>query len=447
MDVARSFHPPSSSCEAHILIIGAGITGLVLAQALKKASIPFTVFERDPHVSFRGKGWGLTIHWSLQTFISLLPQHLVDRLPEVYVDRQASERGENGNFLFFDLRSGEARWKVPPNKRIRLSRERLRSLLLEGLDVQWSKRLASFTTSLPTSTKSDTPTITVHFTDSTTYTGTLLIGADGVHSCVRSTLLSYHHTPDSQKITTYHLPIRLLGVSVPYPASLALKLRALDPFFFQGGDPATNAFMYFSFLSSPGNYPVSEDSAARDTYECQIIISWPYRSGFRGEKEPLDVPEDHEERVKVMKKLADGWAEPFRECVLSIPEKGTAVTAITLEDFVPSEGIWDNLGGRVTLVGDAAHAMTMFRGEGANHGITDVAILLESLLPNLSRPSSSSSASLEHAIHTYEREMIRRTAPAVLTSRRACMDAHDYNRIDDQSPLISRRLMVTEEER
>lgn len=136
MDVAPSFHPPSTSCEAHILIIGAGITGLLLAQALKKASIPFTVFERDPHVSFRGKGWGLTIHWSLQTFISLLPQHLVDRLPEVYVDRQASERGENGNFLFFDLRSGEARWKVPPNKRIRVSRERLRSLLLEGLDVQ-----------------------------------------------------------------------------------------------------------------------------------------------------------------------------------------------------------------------------------------------------------------------------------------------------------------------
>lgn len=117
--------------------------------------------------------------------------------------------------------------------------------------------------------------------------------------------------------------------------------------------------MYFSFLSSPGNYPDAEEKEAKDMYECQIIISWPYRSGFRGEKEPLDVPKDHEERVKVMKKLAGGWAEPFRECVLSIPEQGTVVTAITLEDFVPSEGMWDNLGGRMTLVGDAAHAMTM----------------------------------------------------------------------------------------
>lgn len=122
--------------QANILIVGAGITGLVLAQALKKHGVTFSVFERDPDVSARGRGWGLTIHWSLDTFISLLPQHLVDRLSEAYVDPEASKRGENGNFLFFDLSSGETRWKVPPNKRIRVSRERLRALLLEGLDIQ-----------------------------------------------------------------------------------------------------------------------------------------------------------------------------------------------------------------------------------------------------------------------------------------------------------------------
>lgn len=127
---------PAPSHQAHVLIIGAGITGVVLAQALRKHGIAFTIFERDRDVSARGRGWGLTIHWSLDTFISLLPQHLVDRLPETYVDPEASKQGENGNFLFFDLRSGETRWKVPPNKRIRVSRERLRALLLDGLDVQ-----------------------------------------------------------------------------------------------------------------------------------------------------------------------------------------------------------------------------------------------------------------------------------------------------------------------
>lgn len=129
-----------TSPKPHVLIIGAGITGLVLGQALKKHGIPFTIYERDHDVAARGRGWGLTIHWSLRTFLSLLPQHLIDRLPETYVDPQASARGENGNFLFFDLQSGEALWKVPPSERMRLSRERLRALLLDGLDVQVNTR-------------------------------------------------------------------------------------------------------------------------------------------------------------------------------------------------------------------------------------------------------------------------------------------------------------------
>ena len=135
---SKIFEGPTPCRQPHILIIGAGITGLLLAQVLKKHSIPFTIFERDPSPSFRGRGWGLTIHWSLDNFISLLPQHLVERLPSTYVDPEASARGENGSFTFFDLQTGEARWKVPPAKRIRVSRERLQALLLDGLDTQVS---------------------------------------------------------------------------------------------------------------------------------------------------------------------------------------------------------------------------------------------------------------------------------------------------------------------
>lgn len=68
--------------------------------------------------------------------MSLLPQDLVDKLPETYVNPEAAQRGEDGNFLFFDLRAGERKWSVPPNKRIRVSRQRLTRLLLQGIDVQ-----------------------------------------------------------------------------------------------------------------------------------------------------------------------------------------------------------------------------------------------------------------------------------------------------------------------
>lgn len=125
----------STHDETHIIIIGAGVTGLVLAQALQRHGIPFTIFERDPDPSYRGRGWGLTVHWALDTFLALLPQNIIDRLPETYVNPVAVAAGEKGHFPFFDLRTGECKSQLPSPKRIRVRRERLRTLLMEGIDV------------------------------------------------------------------------------------------------------------------------------------------------------------------------------------------------------------------------------------------------------------------------------------------------------------------------
>ena len=62
-----------------------------------------------------------------------------------------------------------------------------------------------------------------------------------------------------------------------------------------------------------------------------------------------------------MKRLAAGWVEPFRSIVLDIPEDAET-KVISLEDWLPPTrkvDMWDNMGGKVTLAGDAAHAMVM----------------------------------------------------------------------------------------
>lgn len=62
-----------------------------------------------------------------------------------------------------------------------------------------------------------------------------------------------------------------------------------------------------------------------------------------------------------MKRLAAGWVEPFRSIVLDIPFNAVA-KVIALEDWPPpirKEDMWDNRDGKVTLAGDAAHAMVM----------------------------------------------------------------------------------------
>lgn len=79
------------------------------------------------------------------------------------------------------------------------------------------------------------------------------------------------------------------------------------------------------------------------------------------------------------------------------------------------------------------------RGDGANQGIMDISVLLSNILPLL---TTIPPAQMKAAVDAYEDEMITRAAPAVLTSRRACLEAHDYQCITDKSPLVSMRAMV-----
>lgn len=59
-----------------------------------------------------------------------------------------------------------------------------------------------------------------------------------------------------------------------------------------------------------------------------------------------------------MRSFATGWVNPFGSMVRDIPDDAD-VKLIALEDWPPPSEGWNNMGGRVTLLGDAAHAMTM----------------------------------------------------------------------------------------
>lgn len=262
---------------------------------------------------------------------------------------------------------------------------------------------------------------------SQTVEGSMLVGCDGARSLVRSSLF-----PDPAVHSNYSLPVRLLGASTIYPGSMAAGARALDPFFFQGGDPETNAAHWFSFLDSP-----SSSGRGDDSRDCQILVSWPYRANFMGREAPLEVPAKGAERIHLMKSISAAWSEPFRSIFESLPEEADVKT-ISLEDWVPPKEGWTAQ--NAVLVGDSAHAMTMYRGEAANHGIADVHLLVSQIVPVL----QAQRGSLALACQAYTAGMVDRAAPAVKLSRQACLDAHVYERIDDGSPLMMKRAVGIE---
>lgn len=90
---------------------------------------------------------------------------------------------------------------------------------------------------------------------------------------------------------------------------------------------------------------------------CQMMVSWPY-SGEAAD----EMPETQTARRERIRQLAMNWNETFRDLVYSIPET-TELREIVLEDWPPVQGRWDNHNGRVTLVGDAAHCMTMCKSQ------------------------------------------------------------------------------------
>jgi hypothetical protein len=84
--------------------------------------------------------------------------------------------------------------------------------------------------------------------------------------------------------------------------------------------------------------------------------------------------------------------------------------------------------------------MTMYRGEGANHAIVDVLEMNEKVLPYLNIGREA----LRGAVCEFEKGVVERTRPAVLASRQACLDAHNWERLMNTkppSPLLTRREM------
>jgi salicylate hydroxylase len=391
----------------HVGIVGGGIGGLALAQGLKKAGIGVALYERDRTPTDRLQGY--RVHISPKGSAALhecLPAELFDIFAAT-----CSVRNDGFRFLsekMEELLSIEVRGDARAIERHRsASRITLRNVLLSGLKgiVQFGKTFTHY---------EETPEgpIKLNFADGSTAACAVLVGADGGNSRVRHQFL-----PHAQRIDTgavgiaakamltdenrRRLPPRVLErtsmVMSPGRRSMFIGLHE-----FADNAPAAP-------FAGAATEPASQPSGALFDNTTSYVF-WAYgglrRDLERGRRLEELAPPDLQRLV--LDRIRN-WHPDYSVLVCaSDPSTFNVVGFKTSVAVAP----WQTQ--RITLIGDAIHSMTPYRGIGANIALRDAALLCRNL-----KDAALGNSEIEAAISDYERQMREYGFAAVRASLQA----------------------------
>ncbi|KAH9211598.1 hypothetical protein DL95DRAFT_510811 [Leptodontidium sp. 2 PMI_412] len=375
----------------HVIIIGAGITGLLIAQGLKASGIKYTIFDEEPTPEIRKREWTLNLHFASSDLKKLLLPNLYSRLREAYTDPNHIWK-ELEYTPWYNSKTGELIHRVPRTDTINISRRRMRKLCAEGIEVNYGMRFSEVSY---TGDK-----VTARFSDGSIVQGDLLIGADGVRSVVREKLLGI----EKAKAIPCHGNFATAIAKYDDPET-ALRVRSGNWEACIGYHPDGICNMVaISNVPDPGDPTTWEFNIA-----CSVLGESPQTL-------------DNATRLQNVRRRCQDMAEPFQSSFMEFPDR-TKVFNDKLYYWIPAP--WDNHGGKITLAGDAAHPMPPFRGQGLAQSIRDAA----NLVGLLKSVASSEQNKLSTIISEYEEEMIERGVQEVELSLKAMIIGHDWGKL------------------
>ncbi|WP_097321436.1 FAD-dependent oxidoreductase [Paractinoplanes atraurantiacus] len=125
-----------------ILISGAGIGGLALAQALRRGGLEVAVYERDPSPQTRRQGYRIHIdHDGNEALRACLPPEVLD-----LAHRTSGDTGDRIAFYTQDLveLSSQVFPDIPASEITNVDRDTFRQSLLTGLDVSFGHTVTGY---------------------------------------------------------------------------------------------------------------------------------------------------------------------------------------------------------------------------------------------------------------------------------------------------------------
>jgi salicylate hydroxylase len=387
----------------HVAIIGAGIGGMALAVACLHRGIPFTLYERDLSFDARAQGYGLTLQQASNAIKGLGLFSLKEGSRST---RHVVHTTEGKEIIEWGRQTHSKTNKTPKRINVHIPRQALRLALLEQLggpsNVQWGHRLVGFK-------QCEDKSVELSFQVNEGLKkarADLVVGADGVRSVVRSLLIGEDVTP-----------LRYLGYMVILGICSLNSLKGVE-------SPLLDLSTVFQTVNGYERIYVMPYSLDSVMWQ----LSFPM---VEDEAKALSAQGAQALKEEACRRAM--WHKPIPQILsATLPAQISGYPVYDRELLKPE---LMEKAGAVTLIGDAAHPMSPFKGQGANQALLDALALARSISIACAPSSQWREVGLRKIVLTeFEEEMLARSASKVKDSAEAVELLHSKEVLRDEGP-------------
>ncbi|TVY18015.1 Zeaxanthin epoxidase-like protein [Lachnellula arida] len=350
---------------SRVLIIGAGVGGLALAQGLRKGQIDFAVFEKDPLLDSRLQGYRLKIFGEFQTKLrDLLTDEAWSEFEATCAETHLGETTLNAtDGRIIGSRKGYLPEGMPLPYTI--DRGMLRRSLMKGIEdsVQFDKRFLKY--------ELNDQGVKVTLEDGSIEQGTLLVGADGARSLVRKQLLPDHRPLDTKGCCIYGKSILTPELLARFPVkhrkwmTVIVDKTPILQSIISGEEP-------LALVSEPVRF--ANRISTCDLPEDYIHWGLMFPENTSGLKDEELEKALRSRAVDLSLQLTSEW-DPSVRSLIELQDQSLTM-GMRMYNVGPNIPAWTS-SANITLMGDAIHVMAPSGGVGAVAALHDASVLAQ----------------------------------------------------------------------